>query len=574
MMKTVPIRLNRIQNKIGLGFLVVVIFFVFAILSVTRQLSSFQKETRFITDHDMQVHSLAQSIEKDLVDMETGQRGFIITGENKYLDPYNNGKTNWQKHFDALFQLVADNPSQQDNLKAIQKNVEHWIQTAGEKVIALKKANDNKGIQQFFQDDPGKQDMDALREQLSSFRSIEKQLTLNRVSALEKKNGQLRLQLYGSLLLVLIVSVISSYFTGALTARNVRKVGNAIAEIASSGGDLTKRITVKTKDETKDLADQTNLLLSSLQSMIADIQGKTQELERSSSMLKVGAEESYKAADQISESVQRVAQGAEQQVSQTEEMSAILQETVSGLEQVAVTTTDVSGLAKRAQSVATENAGEMQANAEKIGQIEETFSEIQASAAELASLSVKIREVVGYIQDVSNQTNLLSLNAAIEAARAGEQGRGFAVVAGEIRKLADQAAHSTREIHDTIEVMLNGINELVQKVDENSHGVKDGVQAMMKASESFRAIMNEVNNLSVQVMEVAASVGQMSAGSKAIEGSIREITKITEETASFTEEVAAMTEEQAATSQEMLQTARQLGEMSDSLKALVGKFKV
>jgi hypothetical protein len=84
-MKTVPIRLNRIQNKIGLGFLVVVIFFVIAILSVTRQLSSFQKETRFITDHDMQVNSLAQSIEKDLVDMETGQRGFIITGENKYF---------------------------------------------------------------------------------------------------------------------------------------------------------------------------------------------------------------------------------------------------------------------------------------------------------------------------------------------------------------------------------------------------------------------------------------------------------------------------------------------------------
>lgn len=122
--------------------------------------------------------------------------------------------------------------------------------------------------------------------------------------------------------------------------------------------------------------------------------------------------------------------------------------------------------------------------------------------------------------------------------------------------------------------MLNGINGFVQKVNENSHGVKDGVQAMMKASKSFRDIMNEVNNLSVQVMEVAASFGQMSTGSKSIEGSIWGIMKIKEESASFTEEVAAMTEEQAATSQEMLQTARQLGEMSDSLKALVGKFKV
>ena len=574
MMKTVPIRLNRIRNKIALGFLVVVICFVVATLSVTKQLSSFQKETRFITEHDMVVHSLVQSIEKDLVDMETGQRGFIITGENNYLDPYNNGKANWQKHYDALFQLVADNPSQQDNLKAIQTNVEHWIETAGEKVIALKQADDIEGLRQFFRDDPGKQDMDALREQLASFRSIEKQHTLDRISALEAKNGQLRLQLYGSLLLVLIVATISSFFTGTLTARNVRIVGNAIAEIASSGGDLTKRVTVNTKDETKDLADQANLLLASLQRMIADIQLKTQELERSSSTLKAGADESFRAAGQISESVQRVAQGTEQQVSQTEEVSAILQEAVSGLQQVAATTTDVSDLAKRVQAVATENADAMQTNAEQIGQIEGTFSEIQASAEELASLSEKIREVVGYIQDISNQTNLLSLNAAIEAARAGEQGRGFAVVADEIRKLADQAARSTREIHDTIEVMLSGIHGLVRKVHENSHNVKEGVHATLKAGESFRAILAEVNSLSAQVMEVAAAVGQMSTGSKAIEGSIREITRIAEETASFTEEVAAMTEEQAASSQEMLQTAHKLGDMSDTLQALVGKFKV
>ncbi|NRF95777.1 CHASE3 domain-containing protein [Paenibacillus frigoriresistens] len=568
------IKFNRIQNKIALGFLVVVICFVFSILSVTNQLSAFQKETEFITNHDMEVHSLAQSIEKDLVDMETGQRGFVVTGETKYLDPYNNGKKNWQKHYDALFQLVADNPSQQDRLKDIQKNVEDWIQVAGEKVIAMKSANDNKGLQQFFQEDPGKKDMDTLRDQLSTFRATEKQLTKERVAALEQKNDQLQKQLYVSLLLVVVVAVISSYFTGALTARNVRKVGKAIAEIASSGGDLTKRISVRTKDETKDLADQTNLLLSSLQSMISNIQANTEELKRSSTLLKNGADESFKASDQIAQSVQRVAQGAEHQVSQTQEISAIIQETVSGLEQVASTATGVSDLAQRTQSIATQSAGEMRQNADKIGRIEITFAEIQTSATDLARLSEQIREVVSHIQEISNQTNLLSLNAAIEAARAGEQGRGFAVVANEIRKLADQAARSTTEINETIELMLTGISGLVLKVNENSNDVKNGVDAMKSAGESFRTIMADINNLSSQVMEVGATVEQISAGSKEVETSIQEITKTTEETASFSEEVAAMTEEQTATSQEMLQTALKLSEMSDSLRTLVGKFKV
>jgi methyl-accepting chemotaxis protein len=573
-MKRPSIRFNRIRNKIALGFLVVMICFVFSILSVTKQLSAFQRETEFVTNHDMEVHSMAQSIEKDLVDMETGQRGFVITGDAKYLDPYNNGKKAWTNHYDSLFKLVADNPSQQEKLKAIQKNVEDWIQVAGEKVIAMKSANDNKGLQQFFQDDPGKKDMDTLREQLSAFRATEKQLTKERVSALEKKNDQLRKQLYGTLVLVLVVAAVSSHLTGTLTARNVRKVGLAIADIASSGGDLTKRISVRTKDETKDLADQTNLLLASLQSMIADIQANAEELGRSSALLKNGADESSKASDQIAQSVQRVAQGAEHQVLQTQEISAVIKETVSGLEQVASTATGVSDLAQQTQTVATQSANEMRQNADKIGRIEVTFSEIQTSAAELARLSEQIRGVVGYIQEISNQTNLLSLNAAIEAARAGEQGRGFAVVAGEIRKLADQSARSTTEINETIEVMLNSINGLVNKVNDSSVDVKNGVDAMKSAGESFRTIMAQVNNLSAQIMEVAATVEQMSAGSKSVETSIREITRITEETASFSEEVAAMTEEQTATSQEMLQTASRLSEMSDSLRTLVGKFKV
>lgn len=337
---------------------------------------------------------------------------------------------------------------------------------------------------------------------------------------------------------------------------------------------MTKRISVKTKDETKDLADHTNLLLSSLQRMIADIQASTEELKQSSSLLRSGAEESTKASDQIAQSVQRVAQGAEHQVSQAQEITAIIQETVSGLEQVASSATGVSDLAQRTQSIAMQSADEMRQNADKIERIECTFTEIQTSAADLARFSEQIRDVVSHIQEISNQTHLLSLNAAIEAARAGEQGRGFAVVAEEIRKLADQAARSTAEIHGTIELMLSGINHLVNKVSDNSADVQNGVGAMKEAGQSFRTIMTEVSNLSAQVVEVAAAVEQMSAGSKAVETSIREITRITEETASFSEEVAAMTEEQTATSEDMLQTAFRLNEMPDSLRALVGKFNV
>ncbi|MFC5452886.1 methyl-accepting chemotaxis protein [Paenibacillus aestuarii] len=567
-------RLNRIAYKISVGYVIVIILFLISILSVVRQLNAFQTEVAFITNHDMQVDSLAQSIEKDLVDMETGQRGYVVTNDNKYLAPYNSGKQNWKQHYDELFGMIADNPSQQDKLKVVQQKAEEWIQIAGEDVITMQTNGDTEGVKKFFAEDPGKQVMDDLRNQLATFRATEKELTKERVNVLDVKGKQLIIFLYGSLAVVVIVAAISSFITGSFTSRNVRKVGIALSDIASSGGDLTKRIEVNTKDETYELANEANKLLASLQVMIADIQSSAGELSRSSIALMNGTEESTRASEQIASSVQRVAEGAELQVSQSQEITAIMDETVTGLEQVAATTTDVADLAKHTQKVASQSAKEMMENGDKISKIELTFSEIKTSAVELGRFSDQIKQVVTRIQGISSQTSLLSLNAAIEAARAGEHGRGFAVVAGEIRKLADQAEQSTMEIKDTIETMLGGIHGLVQKVTHRSADVGSGFEAMKNAGNSFLSITDRVNSLSAQVMEVAATVEQMSAGSKSIGTSIKQITKITEETAAFTEEVAAMTEEQTATSQDMLRTAMKLSEMSNSMQILVGKFKV
>ncbi|RUS42425.1 methyl-accepting chemotaxis protein [Cohnella sp. AR92] len=573
-MKPSRIRFNRIPNKIAFGFLIVAACFVVVILLVNSQLSKYQEQNDYITNHDMKIHSLAQSLEKDLVQMEMGLRGYVITGEKDALDPYEFGKAAWKTDYAALDELIDNNSELQKRMGLMQQNLDNWVKEAGDAAIALKKANDTAGLAQFFHDDPGKKYSSALTVYIGNFIKTQDELTASRVEKLNKDNRQLRYELIAALVLILAISSISAFVTGRTISRNVRKVGRAIAEIASSGGDLTRRIQVKTKDETKDLADQANLLLSSLQGMVAGIQASTEELKQSSALLLNGSEESARAADQIAKSVGRVAEGTEQQVSQSQEINAIIEETVSGLEQVAATTSGVSQLAQRTQSVALQNAEAMKQNASKIGRIEVTFAEIHASAQDLSKLSEQVREVVARIKEISKQTNLLSLNAAIEAARAGEHGRGFAVVADEIRVLSDQAAKSTVEINHTIEVMLGGIAGLAKKVQENGADVKNGVEAMKSAGASFQTIMEEIDTLSNQMLEVASAVEQMSAGSKSVETAIQEVTKITEETASFSEEVAAMTEEQTATSEEMRQASLKLNEMSEALQERVGKFKV
>jgi two-component system chemotaxis sensor kinase CheA len=163
-----------IKFKIIIGYLIVIVCLFIAFIVLNSQISSLQKERNYIIDHDIEVHDLTNRIEKHLLDMETGQRGYIITGEAGYLEPYNSAASSWEKDYNTLYQLLNNNPSQQEKLERIKRNIQGWIEVAGEPTIALKKENNTKELQQFFDKDPGHRYMDDMRSQFSSFRKIKK----------------------------------------------------------------------------------------------------------------------------------------------------------------------------------------------------------------------------------------------------------------------------------------------------------------------------------------------------------------------------------------------------------------
>lgn len=156
-----------IKSKIIIGYLIVIICLFIAFIVLNSQISSLQKERNFIIDHDIEVHDLTNRIEKHLLDMETGQRGYIITGEASYLEPYNSAASSWEKDYNALYQLLNNNPNQQEKLEKIKGSIQDWIEAAGEPTIALKKENNTKELQQFFEKDPGRQYMDDIRSQFT-----------------------------------------------------------------------------------------------------------------------------------------------------------------------------------------------------------------------------------------------------------------------------------------------------------------------------------------------------------------------------------------------------------------------
>lgn len=138
-----------IRSKIVLGYLVVVLLFGVVLLILSAQIDVLQKENDFISHHDLDVHNLTNAIEKNVLDMETGQRGFMLTGKESYLQPYDQGLSEWNTNYDQLYALISDNPAQQQNLQNIKSHINRWIEIAGERSVQLKKEGDQDKVLAF-----------------------------------------------------------------------------------------------------------------------------------------------------------------------------------------------------------------------------------------------------------------------------------------------------------------------------------------------------------------------------------------------------------------------------------------
>ncbi|WP_405156923.1 CHASE3 domain-containing protein [Paenibacillus sp. FSL K6-0108] len=253
-----------IRSKIVLGYLVVVLLFGAVLLVLSAQIDASQKEIDFISHHDLEVHNLTNAIEKNVLNMETGQRGFMLTGEESYLEPYTQALTQWNSNYAELYELVSDNPSQQRTLENIKTHINRWIDVAGAASVTLKRQGNQEKVIEFFRSDPGKSEIDLLRSQFETFRSTELALTENRVTELAARSSTLLTIMYTLWAVVAGLSVAAALVISGNIVKTLREVKHTISDI-SQGGNLTQRIIVRTHDEVGDLGKETNLLLDTVQ---------------------------------------------------------------------------------------------------------------------------------------------------------------------------------------------------------------------------------------------------------------------------------------------------------------------
>ena len=311
-------------------------------------------------------------------------------------------------------------------------------------------------------------------------------------------------------------------------------------------GDLTPRITNNYLGKFGDMKNNINNLGDSLTELISQLQ---EAIHTTAS-----------ASAQISSTADTLAAATHEQSSQTDEVATAMEEMSRTVTDNAHSATRTAEVAKQSGDVATSGGKVVEQTISKMKEISEVVKISANNISKLGESSKKIGEIISVIDDIADQTNLLSLNAAIEAARAGEQGRGFAVVADSVGKLAVSTASATKEIADMIKGIQLDTESAVKAMEKGTTEVQSGIELADNAGNSIQDILVGINDLLGMVNQIAAASEQQSATSEQISRNVSSISKVTADSARNVEDVAA--------------TANELARMTETLTSLVSQFKI
>lgn len=342
---------------------------------------------------------------------------------------------------------------------------------------------------------------------------------------------------------VLIGVTIVILFSRAMSAPLKRLSADA-EQVAS--GDLGVEVQVDSDDEVGQLAQSFEKMVNNLREMIGTLADSSAQVSESSAEMQTNAV-------QMADGAETVAIQAITVATASEEMSATSGDIAQNCQMAAEGAERANQAAEHGSEVVEKSISVMHRIAERV----------QSSAKTVEALgrrSDEIGAIVGTIEDIADQTNLLALNAAIEAARAGEQGRGFAVVADEVRALAERTTRATREIGQMIKAIQQETKTAVTAMEEGVNEVEQGTEEATRSGEALRNIQDEINALHMQVQQIATAAEEQTATTSEISNNIHNITEVAQSTVEGARKTSG--------------AAQHLSRLSSELERLVGQFKL
>ena len=488
----------KIGTRLYLAFGAVIALLAILVASAQANFSRLS-EANGLNIHTYEVMGEANALLESLINIETGERGFALTGKDSSLEPLASGQRGFAEHLQKIRALTADNPAQLERLKTLEGTQQQWLATAIDPVIALRRAAAVDGnldaVVAAEQAGKGKAAMDAMRILLANIEKTESMLLGQRgqeAAALQSRTTLVLLG--GGAIAALLACMLAILLTRNITRPLVEAV--AVAQRVAQG-DLSSDIVVRSQDETGQLMAALRDMNTALVGIVGEVRGGTDTIATASAQIAVGTMD--------------LSSRTEQQASSLEETASSMEELTAAVKQNADNALAARSLASAASSVAVKGGA--------------VVSEVVQTMGSINDSSRKIADIIGVIDGIAFQTNILALNAAVEAARAGEQGRGFAVVATEVRNLAQRSASAAKEIKGLI--------------DDSVEKVGAGSKLVDQAGTTMQDVVDSVQRLSAIIGEITDASEEQRLGIEQVNEAISQMDQVTQQNAALVEEAAA-----------------------------------
>ncbi len=369
-------------------------------------------------------------------------------------------------------------------------------------------------------------------------------------------------------LIVIFIGLVLSTSIGT----TIRKIMNGLEKAAT--GDLTVNVKTRRKDEFMILCNSTNKMISNIRALLDKADVVSEAVGKASGSVADNSGVLLEETKSITSSIAEVEQGIVMQAQDAENCLVRMDDLSKKIEIVTDNTNKIAEIADNTKGIVSNGLGTIEELKDKAKATSQVTAEVISNIQELDAASGSIAKIIGAINDIADQTSLLSLNASIEAARAGDAGRGFAVVADSIRKLAEQSLNSVNEIKEIVGKIQKQTVDTVEVAKQAEQIVSSQEEALKNTIDVFHDIDNHVSGLADNLSNISEGINDMDVAKRDTLAAIESISAVAEETASSATEVNNAASRQLEAVEKLNNESEGLITHSEDLVEAINKFTI
>lgn len=565
--------LHLIRWRIVTTFGALCILLIAMLILTYTNLESLKKELQMFNDSTLKTQLQVNSLPGMLAEMTALEQTYVITGKATDAALYNDKKDAFDQQITALQKAFNKTPNELKHLETIKAYYTTYVNTS-QQALKIRQEQGLKAAQAYVTRGVGQKAINNVNQQIDYMTTLLNKQSKAKLTSLEKSTSVSEMIFFILTLMAIIVLSVTGFLLFTSIKRNTRRIQYAIDKMASNSGDLTRRITIETKDEFAQIGHSTNQLIASIATLVGRIENLSDEVANSGHALKTSASKSTDIMQTIADSSNIISTSSEQTITHMNQAAQKMDLLHQMTEELTNDTSDVKKSATTMINVAKDGYDSVQNAANMMMEIEETIAHTTDTVQKLGYSSAQITSIIETITDIANQTNLLALNASIEAARAGEAGKGFSVVADEVRKLAESSQMAANEVTEMISSIQREISTIIEQNNAGVQKVINGVAVTNETTSSLNIIVAQTSETLAIIDDMAKKIAKFKTHSNDVTHSFIEVNMIAEENAMQAEENAQATVQGAQSVDAIYDAIASLSAQSDELQKMITAFKV